>query len=91
VRFDRRKSGEPLFCGVWSEHVGRSVQGPDASRGGLKEPVSGPVERLLRGAQAVRRVKAITSRPYSDHAPTDLLPQVTSPRPVYGSAKRARH
>jgi hypothetical protein len=48
------------------------------------------------GTAATRRSgrqqgEAITSRPYSDHAPTDLLPQVTSPRPVYGSAKRARH
>ena len=33
VQIADRKSGEPLFCGVWSENEMRSVEGPDASRG----------------------------------------------------------
>ncbi len=30
LRIVRRKSGEPLFCGVWREDEIRSVEGPDA-------------------------------------------------------------
>jgi hypothetical protein len=30
------RSGEPLFCGVWSEDEIRSVEGPDVLRGGSR-------------------------------------------------------